>query len=118
MEVKSRREVVFALRAAAAALMGKHFKTTDEMLKWALKHKGEKDPPAPDVETKQTTTDSEIPETFGRVLFEDEVEVKKSLDEPDLDELRQNTSNWQAEGCDTYDDSRDICLDKVAARKG
>ncbi len=55
------------LRTAAATIMGEHFKTTDEMLEWALKHQGEKDPPAPDVEVKEDTTDSEVPETFGRV---------------------------------------------------
>lgn len=77
MDLKTRSAIAATLRIAADSLEGKkpkkkrmspHFRTTDEMLKWALEHKGEKDPPAPDIEVKDTTEDSEIPETFGRIM--------------------------------------------------
>jgi hypothetical protein len=73
MNIEERRKVAKALLAAAVTLEAReadepeHFETTDEMYAWAKKHEGEKDPPAPGVEEKETSTDSVEPETFGRL---------------------------------------------------
>lgn len=117
-----------ALRAAAAVLMGEHFKTTDDMLKWALEQRKKHpkgDVPAPEVSTKQNTTDSEIPETFGRVFCDEaedhdldygEHDVHELDAPPDFDDVAKDDYNYQGdEHCQHYDDARDVCLDKVAA---
>ena len=37
------------------------------MLKYALRHKGERDIPAPGIRYRGDTSDSEMPDTFGRI---------------------------------------------------
>jgi hypothetical protein len=124
---KRAQNIPAALRAAAAVLMGEHFKTTDDMLKWASEQRKKHpkgDVPAPEVSTKQTTTDSELPETFGRVFEmeadEDNPADVRALDRPpNLDEVDEDDYNFAGgEQCNHYDDARDVCLDKVAAKRG
>lgn len=82
MQPKQRRQAIQALQDAADSLMKSagprkrrnkkprgtpDFKTTDEMLEYAMRHKGERDVPAPGIRYRGTTSDSEIPDTFGRV---------------------------------------------------
>ena len=81
MKPKQRRQAIQALKDAADSLMKSvgsrkrkkkprgtpDFKTTDEMLEYAMRHKGERDVPALGIRYRGTTSDSEIPDTFGRV---------------------------------------------------
>jgi hypothetical protein len=87
MKPSQRRQVVEALRAAANVLLRSprlrkrhnkkpretpRFKSTDEMLEYAMHHKDERDVPALGIRYRGDTSDSEIPETFGRVWAKNE----------------------------------------------
>ncbi len=82
MKPAQRRQVIQALKDAADALVKPvvkrkrsnrkpretpRFKTTDEMLEYAMRHKGERDVPALGIRYRGDTSDSVIPDTFGRV---------------------------------------------------